>query len=196
MAKQRGTRAVFLDRDGVINRLLTERGPRETPRVATEFELLPGVVDALIRLKRHGLRPIIVTNQPNVAKGTCSYSDHRAIEQHMHDLLGAHADVTDVYTCLHHPDAEQVKVLSLCRDCTCRKPKPGLILQAFADFDMLPPDCWLIGDSDSDLKAGVAAGLTPQRLIAVGGSCSTVLDGISYMKDLQEAAQYIINNDK
>lgn len=194
MAKQRGTRAVFLDRDGVINRLLTERGPKETPRVAADFELLPGVVDAIMSLKRHGLQPIIVTNQPNVAKGKSSYADYEAIEQRMHDVLGA-ADVLDVYVCLHHPDAKQVVVRRLWQDCACRKPKPGLILQAVADFGLLAVDCWLIGDSDTDLAAGLAAGLIPHRLIAVGSSCYTAIDGVCHLKDLPAAAQHIINSE-
>lgn len=191
----KGGRAVFLDRDGVINRLLLERGPRETPRVASELELLPGVTEAIISLKHHGLQPIIVTNQPNVAKGKCSYEEHRAIERRLHDLFGPEADIPDVYTCLHHPDRAQVRVPRLCQDCTCRKPKPGLILQAMADFDLLLPECWLVGDNDSDLAAGLAAGLPPHHLIAVGGSCSTAIDGSCYLEDLPGAARHIITNE-
>lgn len=188
--------AVFLDRDGVINCLLSERGPRETPRTPEEFVLLPGVPEALTALRQTGLSLIVVTNQPNVAKGKTTWENHLAIEQRMQELLGPEAAVDAVYACLHHPDRRQVIVPELCLDCACRKPKPGLINKALADFGARPETCWLIGDSDIDIKAGMAAGLSINHLIAVGSSCSTAFDGICNLDNLWEAAQYITHDER
>ena len=140
-------KAVLLDRDGVINRLLLERGPRETPLHPTEFELLPGVREALTNLRKTTARLIVITNQPNVAKGKTSLEHHYAIEQYMHGLIGPPL-LDAVYTCLHRAED----------GCSCHKPKPGLLLQAAVEHHLDLSQSVMVGDSSSDIEAGCAAG--------------------------------------
>lgn len=160
-------KAVFLDRDGVINQLIVARGPRETPTTPGEFTLLPGVTNSLARLKRAGYLLIIVTNQPNVAKGKTTLKSHNMIHQKMIKLIG-HGLVDRIYVCLHHPDPAQVVVPELLQECDCRKPKPGMVLQAQADYQLSLEDCWLVGDAETDMEAGCSAGIPPEHLILVG----------------------------
>ena len=162
-------RAVFLDRDGVINALAPlPNDPRNSPRNADEFELLQGAAEAIKLLKETGWLVIVVSNQPNIAKGKSTFADLEAITNKMMDNLsikGTHVD--DVYYCIHHPDPKQVVLKSLLKECDCRKPKPGLLLQAAKDWDIDLSKSWMIGDSETDIQAGQAAGC--KTLLVTGG---------------------------
>lgn len=184
-------RAVFLDRDGVINRLLTERGPRETPCTAQEVELLPRAGEALSALRSAGFVLLVVTNQPNVAKGKSTPQDYADIEHRINELLGLGCVPDAVYACQHHPDPRQVVVPELLMNCECRKPKPGLVQRGLADFQLDPTKCWLVGDADSDLQAGVLAGIPTTHLIYVGSKCNTVA---TCVPNVWDASQYILAN--
>lgn len=162
-------RAVFLDRDGVINALVPlSNDPRNSPRNADEFELLPGAAEAIKLLKETGWLVIIISNQPNIAKGKSTFADLEAITNKMKDELSKRgASVDDVYYCIHHPDPKQVVLKSLLKECDCRKPKPGLLLQAAKDWDIDLSKSWMIGDSETDIQAGQAAGC--KTLLITGG---------------------------
>ncbi len=143
----RNFRYVFLDRDGVINRKAPEG---RYISLWTDFELLPGVEAAIESLNRSGRRVIVVSNQRGVALGLYSSADvdalHRALQQH---LAGHGARIDAFYVCPH--DKNQ---------CDCRKPKPGLFLQAFCDFpDASTQNSILIGDSISDIDAAHHLGI-------------------------------------
>lgn len=184
-------RAVFLDRDGVVNRLMLEHGPRETPRVVTEVELLPGVKQALQELRAAGFLLVVVTNQPNIAKGKTTWEDDAAITQQIHDLLGPEAALDGVYACKHHPDAAQVVVPELLKVCECRKPAPGLITQGLIDFQLDPSQCWIVGDAETDIQAGLSAGIPVNHLIFVGAECH---NATTCVPDLPRATQYILTH--
>lgn len=158
---------VFVDRDGVINRIVTEKGPRETPTTVDELELLPRAQAALALLKERGYRVIVITNQPNVAKGKSTWKEAEAIDQKFLELLGPEAAPDAVYACRHHPDPAQVVVPELLHECECRKPKPGLILQAAQKYGIDMRSAWLIGDAETDIQAGRAAGIPEERMILV-----------------------------
>ena len=187
------TKAIFLDRDGVLNRLITERGPRETPTKPEELELLPNVTEALALLKSGGFTLIVVTNQPNVAKGKSTWEEQVGIEQKLVQLLGENAKVDAVYSCYHHPDPKQVVVPSMLNDCECRKPKPGLLHQAAKHFDIDFDTAWLIGDNSSDIEAGLAAGIKQERLISIGGTATIP---VRVANNLFEAAQHILRMEE
>lgn len=184
-------RAVFLDRDGVITRLMLERGPRETPRVAADVEVLPGVPEALGQLKSAGFLLVVVTNQPNIAKGKATWEDDAAITERMFELLGPEAAMDGVYACKHHPDATQVVVPELLKVCDCRKPAPGLIHQGLTDFHLDPVNCWLVGDAETDVQAGSNAGIPTNHLIFVGTECH---NAATCVPGLPEAARYILTH--
>ena len=137
-------RAVFLDRDGVINRSLVRDGKPYAPINAAEFELLPGVPAALSRLRQHGFLNIVVTNQPDVATGRQQREDIDAL----HERLKTELAIDAIKTCCHL-DTD---------DCACRKPKPGLLLEAAREFSIDLGASFMVGDRWRDVAAGQRAG--------------------------------------
>ena len=138
--------AVFLDRDGVLNRLVPS-GPQSllvAPRAASDFVLLPGVRLAVNRLRRSNFLVVVVTNQPEIARGHLAPNE---LDQ-MHRILRAHVPVDAIYTC-PHDDAD---------GCDCRKPLPGLLHRAARDWPIALEDSFLVGDSWRDIEVGRAAG--------------------------------------
>lgn len=147
-------KAVFLDRDGVINKYVGFL------RDIDDFELLPGVAEAIKKLNDSGYLVIVVTNQPVIARGDVTFSQLREIHNKMETLLGKEGAYIDaLYFCPHHPDRGfEGEVPELKIDCECRKPKPGMFFQASEDFNIELSDSWMVGDSESDIIAGEAAG--------------------------------------
>jgi D-glycero-D-manno-heptose 1,7-bisphosphate phosphatase len=147
-------RAIFLDRDGTINRYVGFL------RDVNDFILIDGVAEAIRRINQRGYLAIVVTNQPVIARGEVSWDELREIHNKMETLLGeAGAYVDDIFICPHHPDRgfqgerTEYKVL-----CDCRKPAPGLLFQAAEKYNIDLASSWMVGDQVSDMEAGVAAG--------------------------------------
>lgn len=147
-------KAVFLDRDGTINKYV---GFLTRPE---ELELIEGTAEAIKMINKSGYLAIVVTNQPVIARGDCTWEELQAIHNKMETELGKEGAFIDaIYICPHHPDkgfeGERPEYKF---DCDCRKPKAGLLLQAAQDFNIDLSQSYMIGDSDNDVKAGVAAG--------------------------------------
>ncbi len=154
------TTAVFLDRDGVINKIVyhTELGILDTPFTVSQFKLLPKVGAAIRMINSLGLKTIVVSNQPGIAKRHFDTPTLKAIDKKMQTGLSKqNAKLDGVYYCLHHPQAEDKRYKKNCR---CRKPKPGLLSQAKKDFDLNLKKCYMIGDGITDIQAGRAVGCT------------------------------------
>lgn len=147
-------KAIFLDRDGTINKYVGFL------RDIDEFELLPGVVEAINAINASGYLAIVVTNQPVIARGEVTYKQLQEIHNKMETLLGMHGAFLDaVYFCPHHPHkgyAGEVPELKI--ECECRKPKPGMLLKAAEDFNIDLSQSWMVGDGENDIKAGKSAG--------------------------------------
>lgn len=139
-------KAVFLDRDGVILRTYVEHGVPHPPAAIEEFELLPQVLEAVNLLRAAGLELVVVTNQPDVARGLTT----RAAVETLHDRLRQELGLTHIYTCYH--DDRDV--------CRCRKPQPGLLEQAAAELDLSLAGSFMVGDRWRDVEAGQRAGCT------------------------------------
>ena len=137
-------KAVFLDRDGVINRGITRQGRPYPPDSLEELELLPGVEQALSGLKNCGMLLIVVTNQPDVAKG----KQRREVVEDMHRALQGRLPLDEIKVC-YHLDQD---------NCACRKPKPGMLRQAARDWDIDLAGSYMVGDRWRDVEAGQAAG--------------------------------------
>lgn len=138
-------RAVFLDRDGVLNRAMRDAKMRPLPpRSRAEFEILPGVVEACARLKRAGFTLICVTNQPDIARGTADV----AFVDWVNAEVAAACGLDQLRVC-PHDDAD---------DCPCRKPKPGMLVDAATEFRLDLARSVMIGDRFRDIEAGQAAG--------------------------------------
>ena len=151
-------KAVFLDRDGVINKLIyyREQGVIDSPFTAEQFKFLVGVGKAIKNLHEMGYKVILVSNQPGIAKGHMSEETFDKIKKRMKEELAKEGAFLDgEYYCFHHPEA---KVERLKANCECRKPKPGLLLQAAKDMDIDLSHSWVIGDGLIDVKAGKGAG--------------------------------------
>jgi len=158
-------RAVFLDRDGTLN--------REVDFLAdpAQLELLPGVAEGLTRLAKDQWLLCVVTNQSGVARGLVSEGDLAEIHTRLRELLsrgGAHLDW--IGHCPHHPDHGPTE---LRRVCDCRKPRPGLLQRAAAELDIDLTRSWMVGDSARDLEAGRAAGCHP-ILVGTGNGARTL----------------------
>lgn len=147
-------RAVFLDRDGTINKYVGFL------RKAEEFELLDGAAEAIRRINRSGYLAIVVTNQPVIARGEVTWEGLDEIHRKMETLLGQEgAYLDDIFVCPHHPDRGfPGERLEYKMDCNCRKPKPGMLRKAAEKYNIDLAESWMLGDSQRDVDAGKAAG--------------------------------------
>jgi D-glycero-D-manno-heptose 1,7-bisphosphate phosphatase len=146
MGIDRSRRAVFLDRDGVINRAVVRDGKPFPPATETDLEVLPGVAEALARLRTAGFRLVVVTNQPDVARGT----QRRDVIDRMHARLAALLPIDEFQVC-DHDDGD---------GCACRKPAPGLLQAAARTGGLSLRDSYMVGDRWRDVEAGRRAGCT------------------------------------
>jgi D-glycero-D-manno-heptose 1,7-bisphosphate phosphatase len=136
--------AVFLDRDGVINRAFVRNGIPHPPASLDDLEILPNVLQALCSLRLGGYRLVVVTNQPDVARGTSK----KALVDSIHTRLTIELNLDAIFTCFHD-SADQ---------CICRKPKPGLLLRAAQDLSIDLSSSFMVGDRWRDIEAGRLAG--------------------------------------
>ena len=173
-------KAVFLDRDGVLNRAVIREGKPYPPIGVEEMEILSGVPEALSALKAAGFFLVVVTNQPDVARGKTP----RALVDSMNARLNNELPLDEIRCCFHD-DVDQ---------CDCRKPKPGLLLTAVSDFDIDLGNSVMVGDRWRDIEAGVLAG------------CKTIFIDYGYaekrpayfdfcVENLLEAAQIILKKE-
>jgi D-sedoheptulose 7-phosphate isomerase len=170
--------AVFLDRDGVLNRAVVRDGKPFPPSSLEELELLPEVASSLLDLKAHGFDLFVITNQPDVARGTQT----RDAVEGIHQALASSLPIDGIFVC-YHDDADH---------CACRKPQPGLLLQAQRKHNIDLSRSFVVGDRWRDIDAGHSAG------------CRTVLIDYGYrerkpaqpteatVRSLREAADWII----
>ena len=174
------SRAVFLDRDGVLNRAVVRDGKPYPPDSISELEILPGVPEALADLHRAGFLLLVVTNQPDVGRGT----QRREVVEAIHSKLKADLPLDEFFVC-YHDDVD---------GCDCRKPAPGLLHQARVKYGLYLPFCYMVGDRWRDVDAGQRAG------------CQTILVDYGYRERgpehepaarvtcLCEAANWILAN--
>ena len=190
-------KAVFLDRDGVINKLIYhhEHGIIDSPFTVEQFSLINGVGQAIIKLRENDYKVILVSNQPGIAKGIFSRDTFQKIRKRMHDLLAiSGAGLDGEYYCLHHPEAANPRLKT---NCQCRKPEPGLLIKAAREMDIDLSQSWMVGDGITDIQAGKRAGC---RVILIGRMkcelCEMMnkLDAVPdfIAPNLTEAAQYIL----
>ncbi|MCA9177783.1 MAG: D-glycero-beta-D-manno-heptose 1,7-bisphosphate 7-phosphatase [Planctomycetales bacterium] len=166
-----------MDRDGVLNE---DRGfvhRRE------DFHLLPGVRESLRALSDAGWALVVVTNQSGIGRGLYELADfHRLTEWMCRDFARAGAPLSGVYFCPHHPDAH----------CRCRKPAPGLLLEAAYELGLSLADSWLVGDRLTDLEAGRLAGVPRRVLVHACAASDQLHEGDQVAADLAAATQKIL----
>lgn len=170
--------AVFLDRDGTINVRAAEH---EYVRDVRDFSWLPGALEGMVCLAREGLPLIVVSNQRGVSRGLVRIETLRKIEALIQDAMGVHGCRVEAFRyCFHDLQAR----------CECRKPKPGLLRYAAAELELDLGRSWMIGDSDDDVQAGLAAGcMTIQLANASSSAHHTVMS-------LSQAAEIVLAKRK
>ena len=149
-------KALFLDRDGIINKLVKYSYGYDSPQSLKNIIINNQTIEMVRWANKYNLLVIEISNQPGVAKGKMTQETSDAIEVQIHKLLALeNARVDKSYICLHHPKA---KVQSLAKMCKCRKPKPGLLLQAARELNIDLRKSVFLGDKATDVEAGRAAG--------------------------------------
>jgi D-glycero-D-manno-heptose 1,7-bisphosphate phosphatase len=165
-----GRRAVFLDRDGVINRAVTRDGSPYPPATLAEFEILPDVAEACARLKAAGYLLIVATNQPDVGRGTLK----QEVVESMHTFMCRQVPIDRVEVCYHPGQGKS--------DCDCRKPRPGMLLRAARELGIDLARSWMVGDRWRDIDCGHAAG------------CGTVLVERGYAEAMRQAPDHRVRS--
>lgn len=161
-------KAIFLDRDGVINRAIVRDGRPYPPSTLQDVEILSGVREALSKLRAQRWQLIVVTNQPDVARGATMRETVEEINKYLDETLGFDA----VYTCYHDMND----------GCSCRKPLPGSLLKAAEERGLILKNCYMIGDRWRDIEAGQRAG------------CKTVFIDYGYNERRPENADYVVQS--
>jgi D-glycero-D-manno-heptose 1,7-bisphosphate phosphatase len=163
-------RAVFLDRDGVINRALEREAKPYPPRSLAEFEILPEVPAACAKLKAAGFMLVVVTNQPDVGRGTLK----KEIVETIHTEMCRRLPIDRVEVCYHSGKGQS--------DCDCRKPKPGMLLRAAKELGIDLAQSWMVGDRWRDIDCGHAAG------------CRTIFIDRGYAEELRQKPDFSAGN--
>ena len=162
--------AVFLDRDGVINRARIRDGQPYPPTSLAEFEILPGVPEACSSLKAAGFLLVVATNQPDVGRGTLKQEVVEAIHEQMRRVL----PIDRVEVCYHAGQGAS--------DCACRKPKPGMLHDAARALGIDLRASWMVGDRWRDIDCGHAAG------------CRTILIDHGYAEELRQPPDFRVKS--
>lgn len=170
--------AVFLDRDGVINRTFVRDGVSVPPATLDAFEFLPGVREAAFELHAAGFALVVVTNQPDVARG----SQSQELVEAMNQIVRDHLPVLDVYACYHDTGD----------GCSCRKPLPGMLLAAAGRWQLDLGASYMVGDRWSDIIAGQAAGCRT-LLVQTPHSGASRCNPDHTVRDLAEAAARVLS---
>jgi len=163
-------RAVFLDRDGVINRAITRDGLPFPPMSLGDFEILPGVPETCVRLKAAGFLLVVVTNQPDVGRGIVPRELVEAMNAQMQKVI----ELDRIEICFHPGRGAS--------DCDCRKPKPGMLLNAAQALGIDLAQSWMVGDRWRDVDCGHAAG------------CRTIFIDCGYAEELKQKPDYSAGN--
>lgn len=189
--------AAFFDRDGILNELVyyTDWGEMESPREPAALRVREGVAEALRELTDAGWRLFLVSNQPSYAKGKTSLQNLKAVHARLEEHLAQHQiHFAEALYCYHHPAGV---VAGVSGECSCRKPKPGLLLEAASKHNLSLGACWMVGDQDSDVECGRAAGA---RTILVPNEHSAAKCGRSspnvIAPDLRAAVRVILQHEE
>jgi D-glycero-D-manno-heptose 1,7-bisphosphate phosphatase len=171
-------KAVFLDRDGVLNLALVRDGKPYSPANVSELQLAPHAAEALRELKALGFKLLVVTNQPEVARGNIT----RASVEEIHQKLAVELPVDEIFVC-YHKDGD---------GCECRKPKPGMLLEGARRHNVNLKESFMVGDRWRDVEAGQNAGC---RTIFIDGGyeeCEPARPADAHVHSLREAADWIL----
>lgn len=167
-------RAIFLDRDGVINRVLLHNGKPFSPRTFEEFEIPPGVRDALDSFRDMGFMNIVITNQPDIARGLMDIEELNKMHRLMREILA----VDDILVCPHDENEH----------CLCRKPRGGMLVEASEKWCIDLKTAFMVGDTWKDMIAGKQAGC---QTIIIDKPYNQTVESDHRVKELKEVIEII-----
>ena len=188
--------AVFLDRDGVLNKnvFYPDTGEYESPRTPEDFELHRGAIEALTLLIKAQYRLFLVSNQPNFAKGKSTLDELRMTHEKLERALAASNISFDAfYYCYHHPDSRKP---GFGGPCECRKPSPYFLRKAEREYGIDLEQSWMIGDRVSDIACGASAGVRTIRILPdypCEGVRADIPQPDCFAKDMFEAVGLILS---
>lgn len=178
-------RAIFLDRDGVLNAMVYDdtHGLLDSPRRPEEVHMIPGAGRFIAAAKRDGWKVIVITNQPGIAKGYFSVDDLALVHDALREQVLAEGGVAwdDLCYCPHHPAGASGRQNEFVMPCVCRKPEPGMLLEAARRHEVDLSASWMIGDGLVDVQAGRRAGC--RTLLVTGSLKLEVIERFISMKD-------------
>jgi len=179
-----GIKAIFIDRDGVLNEMVydSNHGIFDSPFNPEQVKIKAGAIELVRGAKELGYKIIIITNQPGIAKGTLTFPNLEKINKKIIESIGTEF-IDDIFICPHHPKGLLDIDSNYITDCDCRKPKPGMILQAATKYNIDLTKSWMIGDGITDIQAGSA------------GGCKTILVANLKIEHLQMFKEYNIVPD-
>lgn len=175
--------AVFIDRDGTLN---VEKNYLHKWQ---DWEWIPGAVESIRRLNASGYLVIVTSNQAGIARGMYREADVQSLHEQVDaDLQRAGARIDAYYFCPHHPEHGEI------RDCACRKPEPGMLLQAASEFDIDLTRSFIVGDKASDVEAGLNAGVTPILVLTGYGESERcdIPPAVFIARDIGAACDWIL----
>ena len=170
-----GKKIVFIDRDGVINKLVERDGRQVSPRTFEEFEVLPGVYLSIRKLRNNGFEIVVVTNQPDITRGLMEL-DQLSLMHKLVYSLGVH----EIRFCPHTDED----------NCDCRKPKAGMLNRQLMTYPEAPTEVWMIGDKESDIICG---NLVRARTILISQVDRVNTLAERTVVDLEQATNYIVS---
>ena len=172
-------KAVFLDRDGVINKAIIKDGKAYSPRCFDEFRFIDNIAEHILELKKAGLLLIVATNQPDIARGKLKIAELEKMNEYIYNNL----DVDHIFVCIHD-DLD---------NCSCRKPKPGMLLDASDKYGIDIKNSYFIGDGWKDMSAAKSAGC---KGLLIDKSYNSNAECFKRVKDLGKAVKVILNIER
>lgn len=189
-------KAIFLDRDGVINKMNYNLATKEfvPPFKKEDLQIYDGVLESLKKLQDNKFKLFLVTNQPDYAKGKTSLDNLSEVHNELHKIMiENYIYFTDYYYCYHHPNGI-VPEYSI--DCECRKPKNYFVLKAIAKYDIDKEKSWFVGDRDKDVECGISSGLKTIRIQSNYYEYKNIIDADFIAANLNEATETILTKNK
>jgi D-glycero-D-manno-heptose 1,7-bisphosphate phosphatase len=187
-------KAIFLDRDGVINKMNFNLKTKEyePPFKKKDVQIYEGVLESLQKLQDNKFKLFGISNQPDYAKGKTSFESLKEVHNELHKILVENnIYFTEYFYCYHHPNGV---IPEFSKDCDCRKPKNYFVMKAIADYDIDKRKSWFIGDRDKDVECGISSGLRTIRIQSNYYEYKNNIDADFITADLKEASEIILQN--
>ena len=190
------SKAVFLDRDGVINKMNfnPDNNEFEPPFRKEDLQLYEGVIESIKKMEDNGFLLFLISNQPDYAKGKTGLENLAEVHDELNRIfIKNNINFSEYYYCYHHPDGI---VPEYSVECECRKPGNYFVIKAIQEYGIERKDSWFVGDRDKDVQCGIRSGLRTIRIQSNYYDYKNKTDADFVVSDLEKAAEIILSNNK